>query len=202
MDDFNSNTTGSGNDDQATNSSGGNIISRIGRSSIKAANEIKEAVISTLPSTHPKVAKNKKQKAKKGQLSKQYIEDSKKVLITANTVFPFTPFPDTVIVDRTKVTIVQRTFFMTAKTISLRIEDILNVSTSVGPVFGSIRIATRVMSTVDHFEINYFWRRDAIQLKHVIQGYIIALHGERDIEHLSNEELIPMLSDLGHDSSA
>ena len=125
---------------------------------------------------------------------------SHEVLVSVNTVFPLTLFVDTVIVDRTKVTIIYRTFFFTSKTISVRIEDILNVTCSVGPFFGSVMISSRIMNSTDHFEIDKFWRYDAIMLKHVIQGYMIALHNKVDVDHLSREELFEHLVELGHES--
>ncbi len=125
---------------------------------------------------------------------------SHEVLVSVNTVFPLTFFIDTVIVDRTKVTIIYRTFFFTARTISIRIEDILNVTCSVGPFFGSVMISSRVMNSTDHFEVNRMWRHDATVLKHIIQGYMIALHNKVDTDQLSRDELIEHLTELGHES--
>lgn len=125
---------------------------------------------------------------------------SHEVLVSVNTVFPLTLFVDTIVVDRTKVTITYRTFFFTSKTISVRVEDVLNVSCSVGPFFGSVMISSRIMNSTDHFEVHKLWRYDAIMLKHVIQGYMIALHNKVDIEHLTREELFEHLSELGHES--
>ncbi len=127
------------------------------------------------------------------------VAKSNEVLATANTVFPFDLFPDTVTLDRTKVTIIKRSFFWSAEVISIRIEDILNVTTGVGPFFGSLTIASRVMSSVDHFTTNYFWRKDAIRLKHIVQGYVIAHHNKIEVSHLSQQDMIKTLSELGHD---
>lgn len=128
------------------------------------------------------------------------VRQSHQVLAIVRTVFPLTLFPDSIVVDRTKVTIIHRTFFWSADTISFQIEDILNVSASVGPFFGSLTVASRVMSTIDHFNVNYLWRRDAIALKHIIQGYIIAKHNHMDTDNLSQSELVATLSELGIDS--
>ena len=125
---------------------------------------------------------------------------SHEVLVSVNTVFPMTLFPSTVIVDRTKVTIISRTFFFTSKTISIRIEDILNVSCTLGPFFGSVVVSSRVMNSTDHFEIDLFWRHDAIRLKHIIQGYMIAQHNDVDISNLSRDELVEHLAELGHEN--
>lgn len=132
---------------------------------------------------------------------KKIVSQSHEVLISANTVFPLSLFPDTVTVDRTKVTITKRDFFWSSDVMSIRIEDVLNVSASVGPLFGSLTVASRVMSTIDHFQINHFWRNDAIRLKHMIQGYVIAQHNNIDTAHLSKKDLIATLLELGIDSN-
>lgn len=141
------------------------------------------------------------QKNKKEKDLKKIVTQSHEVLMAVNTVFPLTIFPDTVTVDRTKVTITRRDFFWTSDVMSIRIEDVLNVSASVGPLFGSLTVASRVMSTIDHFQINHFWRSDAIRLKHLIQGYVIAQHNNIDTAHLNRSELIDTLMELGHDSN-
>lgn len=131
---------------------------------------------------------------------RKVVKESSQVLASVRTVFPMTLFPDSVIVDRSKITIIKRDFFWTSRVISIQIEDILNIEAGVGPFFGSINIASRVMSSVDHFRIDYFWREDAIFLKHLIQGYAIAKHSKLDIGELTREELIETLTDLGEDT--
>jgi hypothetical protein len=146
-------------------------------------------------STNPKIPDAKEKDLK------MLVERSHEVLMSANTVFPISLFPDTVTVDRTKVTITRRDFFWSSDVLSIRIEDVLNVSASVGPLFGSLTLASRVMSTIDHFRISHLWRNDAIRLKHMIQGYVIAQHNKIDTAHLSKKELIDTLVELGHDTN-
>ena len=159
--------------------------------------------VSKRSSTKPPSTKNasNKQTAKEASDLKQIVSRSHEILASANTVFPLTLFPDTVTLDRTKVTITKRDFFWSSDVLSIRIEDVLNVSVSFGPLFGSLTIASRVMSTVDHFRIDHFWRHDAIRLKHIIQGYVIAQHNEIDTAHLAKNELTETLMELGHDSN-
>lgn len=132
---------------------------------------------------------------------KKTVNRSHEILMTANTVFPITLFPDSVTVDRTKVTITRRDFFWSSNVLSIRIEDVLNVQVSVGPFFGSLTIASRVMSTIDHFQINHLWRNDAIRLKHIIQGYVIAQHNSIETSHLDRNNLVETLIELGHDTN-
>ena len=163
---------------------------------------------SGVPQASQEAQKDKEKEVQKGSAKAESTEDlgkiirqSKEVLAEANTAFPITLFPDTVYVDRTKVTIIKRDFFWSSDTMSFRIEDVLNVSATLGPLFGSLTIASRVMSSVDHFQIKHFWRKDAINLKHIIQGYVIAQHNKIDVAHLSKDELVRTLRELGHDKS-
>ncbi len=133
--------------------------------------------------------------------TRQIVEKSHQVLAAARTVIlPINLFPDTVVVDRTKVTITKRSFFWSAEVITIRIEDVLNVTTSTGPFFGSLTISSRVMNSTDHYEINYFLRADAIHLKQIIQGYVICQHNQIETSHMEKQPLIDMLLEVGRDS--
>lgn len=131
---------------------------------------------------------------------KKMVKKSHEVLVSARTVFPITLFPHDIILDRTKITIIKRDFFWSSRVISIQIQDILNVSANIGPIFGSLTIASRVMNSIDHFEVNFLWRNDAIHIKQMIQGYAIAKHSNLDTDHLSKEEMIDTLTELGNDT--
>lgn len=132
---------------------------------------------------------------------RRIVQKSHQILAGAQTVIlPMNLFPDSVVIDRTKVTITKRTFFWTASVISIRIEDVLNVACSTGPIFGSLIISSRVMNSTDHYEIDYFWRKDAMYLKQIIQGYVIAQHNRIETSHLDRKELVNTLLELGSDS--
>lgn len=158
-------------------------------------------LILSQPVITPKAQLEAQKIGKKEESLKKIVTQSHEILMSANTVFPITLFPDTVTVDRTKVTITRRDFFWSSDVLSIRIEDVLNVQVSVGPLFGSLTIASRVMSTVDHFQIRHLWRSDAIRLKHIIQGYVIAQHNKIDTSHLDKKELIETIVELGTDSN-
>lgn len=128
------------------------------------------------------------------------VEKTHQILAYARTVvLPSNVFPDTVIVDRTKITITKRTFFWSSEVISIRIEDVLNVTASTGPFFGTLTISSRVMNSTDHYEINALFRRDALYLKQIIQGYVIAQHNQIQTSHLDKNELIKTLLEIGRE---
>jgi len=129
---------------------------------------------------------------------RQAINGSNQVLATANTVLSI--FPDTMVIDRAKVTIIKRTFFRMADIMSIRIEDILNVTCTVGPVMGTVTLTSRVLNADQTTTIGRFWRADAKRLKRIAQGYVIALQRSIDCSSLGTNELAAMLEKLGADN--
>lgn len=128
----------------------------------------------------------------------QAITGSNQILTSASTVFAM--FPDTVIIDRAKVTLIKRQFFRTAEVMSMRIEDVLNATCTVGPFFGTLSITSRVLNDDQTSTIGMFWRSDAKRLKRVLQGYAIALERKIDCSSLETSELSRMLERLGADN--
>jgi hypothetical protein len=110
----------------------------------------------------------KEKELKAADTLKKLVKRSHQILASSRTVFPMTLFPDSIVVDRSKMSIIKRNFFWSSTVISFQIEDVLNVSCAVGPLFGSLTIASRVMSSVDHFTINYLWRGDAMFMKAIL----------------------------------
>ncbi|MBP9852876.1 MAG: hypothetical protein QG629_698 [Patescibacteria group bacterium] len=127
------------------------------------------------------------------------IAGSTAILVQSSTVPLLTLFPDTFSLDRAKLTITKRWFFRMAEVTSLRIEDVLSVSSTVGPFFGSVKIVGRVMNTEQAHEIGPFWRGDAEKIKRITHGYIIALQRRIDVSSLETKELAKMLDKLGCD---
>jgi hypothetical protein len=118
------------------------------------------------------------------------------IIFTAKTVSPFVLFPDSISMDRQQLTIVHRSFFSTANTISVRIEDVLNIESNVGPFFGSIHIFSKFF-TNDIKSISFLSRTNALKTQRLIQGYMIAHHRKIDCSTIEKNQLIILLNDLG-----
>lgn len=130
---------------------------------------------------------------------KRAIKGSESILAQASTVPLLTFFPDTISLDRAKLTVTDRYFFRMAKVSSLRVEDILSVNSTVGPFFGSVKVVGRVMNAEQTHEVGPLWRADAERIKRIIHGYVIALQRRIDVSKLSTSELASMLDQLGCD---
>jgi hypothetical protein len=127
-------------------------------------------------------------------------EESQEELYNATTVFPFTLFPHSICVDRQKISIIHRSFFRTANIISVKIGDVLNVETRVGPFFASLRIYSKYF--VDNYhEMHYLTRNDAANLHKLLQGYMIANEKEIDCSKVDRDQLIVLLNELGEPSA-
>lgn len=123
-------------------------------------------------------------------------ETASDVLMTATTVFPFTLFPDTVTIDRIKVTINRRLFFGVEKVTSIQVEDILNAEANAGPLLGSVKLWTRFFADKP-LRVNYLTAEDAREIQQILQGYIIVRHKKIDCTKIEKHELVKLLRELG-----
>lgn len=122
------------------------------------------------------------------------------ILFQADSIFPFILFPDTVTLDREKLTIANRLFFRVAKITSVPIADILSVEADVGPFFGSVHLTSRYFFT-NVRSIKFLSRHNAVKLQRLLQGYIIAYQRKVDCTNIGTKDLIILLNDLGQGSS-
>lgn len=139
--------------------------------------------------------KKKTSSAKQPKLAAIAVK-SHDILFKANTIFPFTLFPDTVTLDREKLSFANRFFFQVAKITSVPVRDILSVEADIGPFFGSVHTRSRFFIT-NPKSIRWLWRSDAEKLQRLLQGYIIAHEQEIDCDDIEKTKLVAMLNDLG-----
>lgn len=127
---------------------------------------------------------------------KHLAMDAEDVLLKAEAVFPFDFFPDSIHIDRLKVSITRRSFFWVEEVISINIEDILNVESDMGPFFGTIKLYSRFFDKKP-LTISYLTRSDTFRIKYLLQGYIIARNQNIDCSTISTKELKQLLYRLG-----
>ncbi len=132
----------------------------------------------------------------RGSRKAKKIELPKKNLLKISTVFPFDLLPDTITLDREKLTVVNRTFFGSAKIISTPYKDILSVELEVGPFLGNVIIKTRFFEN-EPLTVSLLTKADAYKLKNLLAGYIIATQNNEDFSQLSDKQLVEKLSSLG-----
>jgi hypothetical protein len=123
-------------------------------------------------------------------------EKAQDVLFEADTVFPLTLFPDTITLDREKLTVATRAFFRTAKIVSVPVSSISSAEVDVGPFFASLHMASKFF-VQNTYSVNYLKRRDAAKLHKLLQGFIIAQEKKIDVTDINKQDLCMLLEDLG-----
>jgi hypothetical protein len=130
----------------------------------------------------------------------ELTERTQDILFEADTVFPFTLFPDTVTLDREKLTFTERFFWRVARITSVPVSEILSCQANLGPFFGSINLVFSFFAD-NQRTIKFLWRDDAKELQRMLHGYIIAHKREINTTNVSVEDLKVMLKELGQGAS-
>ena len=131
----------------------------------------------------------------------ELTEKSQDILYEASTVWPFTLFPDTITLDREKLTIANRLFWRTANITSTPISEVMSCEANVGPFFGSLHLTFRFFAD-NQRTLNFLSRHDAEEMQRLIHGYIIAHRREVDCSNVNKEDLKKLLLELGQGASS
>ena len=127
-------------------------------------------------------------------------DTASEVLLKVDSVFPLMLFPDTLSVDRQKLTITHRSFFNTQIT-NVQICDIQIIEADVGPFFGSLRItSTQFSGTV--YKIHFLTRNDVIRAQRLLQGFVVAKEKDIDCSSIGRIKLTSLINDLGRGNSS
>jgi hypothetical protein len=124
---------------------------------------------------------------------------TERTLLLAKAVFPFELFPDTLRIDRQKITVIHNDFLKMAHTTSIRLKDLGNVEVVLGPFFGTI-ILTSLYYRNNTQTINFLTRNDAIHAHRLLQGFMVAHNANIDTDNISEEDLIELLYRIGNEN--
>lgn len=96
------------------------------------------------------------------------------VLFRTKTVFPFDFFPDDLVIDSEKVSVIIRDFFGSAQIHSVPIKHISDLSVDHSLFFATLHILPGRVFQNQVMSIRHLKKRDAIRARNIIQGLIIA----------------------------
>lgn len=160
----------------------------------------KSAVKTAKSDSGNKGGKSKSANKTDQQKLERAVRESCEAIIEVKTVFPFTLFPNTITIDRHKLTLTYRSFFNAEESISVPIPNLKNIQASLDPFFGSLVI------TSDHFvnntqEIKFLKREDAKEIQRLVQGAMIANTEKIDVSKVEVPQLKKLLHELGSANS-
>ncbi len=124
------------------------------------------------------------------------VDKSSDVLVKVSTVFPFTLFTNDVIVDPYKVNIIFREFFYSQHIHSILVKDILDIVVETSLFFATVKIVDQgyVENSVN---ITYLKKADALKLRKIIQGLVIAHRQAIDLSVLHPDNIRDKVEELG-----
>ena len=124
-------------------------------------------------------------------------------ILRTKTVFPFTLFPDTLVIDTTKVTFARKQLFATEYVVTIPLKDLSDVTMQTVIFLGSLIIKYMPQSnspgmnqSVD-IRVANLKRKDAIKAKNILKGVLVAKAEEIDIAKLPPEEVVMVLEKFG-----
>ena len=124
------------------------------------------------------------------------VNKAQNILIKSKAVFPFDMFPDSITIDRQKLTVVHRNFFNVKQTVSVQHCDIKNIQADIGPFLGSLTV------TSEHFinniqTVKYLPKRDVLAIQQLVQGFIVANSQNIEMTNIDDKKLVELLNQLG-----
>ncbi|MBI3954649.1 hypothetical protein HY333_01255 [Candidatus Collierbacteria bacterium] len=118
-------------------------------------------------------------------------------LYRLSTVFPFDFFPDTIIIDLAKVSLVTRVFFFTERIHSVFIQDILDVFIETSLFFATLNIVDQGF-VENLITIRYLKKDQAIKARRIIQGLVVARKQGIELSALiPTSDLVSKLENIG-----
>lgn len=130
------------------------------------------------------------------EMLKNAVEKAEKILIKSKAIFPFDFFPDSITIDRQKLTIVHRNFWGVKNTISVHHSDVKNIEASIGPFMGSVTI-TSMNFTNNTQTVKYLPKDDVLKIQQLVQGFIVANDEKIETNDIDDNTLVDLLTKLG-----
>lgn len=129
-------------------------------------------------------------------------------LVKVSTVVPFNPWPNTLVVDEVKVSVIDLKFFETEVVQTLLIKDITDVFVSKIPFFAAINISggeykpfpngtAKTGQSLGMLQIKFLSHKDADLARRIILGLIIFNDRKVDTSKLEINDLRKQAEELG-----
>lgn len=142
-----------------------------------------------------------KEESKSLDKFKDFVSKSDNKILEIKSFVLFDLFPDKLIIDTERVSVVTTHFFASEKIHSVFISDITDVLVRYTLMFASLTIVDKNFRE-NEIKVNHLLRKDAIAAREVIEGLLIAKKNGIDTEAISQQaDYIEKLRKLGSTTS-
>lgn len=126
----------------------------------------------------------------------EMVKMTEEPILQIQTVFPFVIFPNEIIVDVNKVSIIYRQFFYSKQVHSVLIKDISDVIVETNLFFATLKIVD-IGYTENSIDINYLKRKEGGLARRIIQGLVMAHKHGIDLTKVDKKNLVNQIESLG-----
>lgn len=137
-----------------------------------------------------------KEETKDKKKFSELLKNTQQVLFRAASVFPFEFFPDEIMIDVGKVSIVERIFFFSECFHSIAINSIKDIAIETSILFATLNIVPDGYPN-NPLTIKYLKKGDAIKARKIIQGLLIASKENVDPGVLAIHNLPKKIEEIG-----
>lgn len=124
------------------------------------------------------------------------VRGCRRMLFRISAIFPFDLFPDEIIIDECKVSVVFREFFFSDDIHSINIEQIRDVDVETGPFFAKLQIVPDGYPSKPLI-VRYLSKKQAYRARSIIQGLMVAKRNNIDLGKIDEPDLAGKLESLG-----
>lgn len=124
-------------------------------------------------------------------------------IMRAKSVWPFTLFTDTLVIDTTKVTIAHKQLFATEYVATIPLKDLADVNIQTVMFLGTLLVKympqseSPGMTQPVEVRIPNLTRENAVRAKNILKGALVAKAEEIDIAKLPPDEVVKVLEKFG-----
>ncbi len=117
-------------------------------------------------------------------------------LLKVSSIFPFHLFPDKLIIDREKISLIRRHSLLNKKVFPILISDLKTVTLNTSLLFGSLQFEIAGYETNPE-PLIFLPKRKAVKAKRIIEALIIFKSKNIDVSKISNKKLINKCLSIG-----
>jgi hypothetical protein len=121
---------------------------------------------------------------------------SNDILFKCQTVFPFDFFPDTIVIDKTKVNIVFKMFFWSETVHSIMLKNIKDIQVDSNVFFATLTIIPDVY-VGQATSVSYLHKSCALEARRIIQGLMLCYREGLDISDLDTRDIKGKIETVG-----
>ena len=141
-------------------------------------------------------AKYKSKTEAESQKLDKLVSSSSTVIFSAKTVFPFTFFPNEIVITLADVSVVYTEFLSSKQLRSVPISKIAEVIVETGFMFAKLKLVDKEFSQMS-IEVDYLSLKDAMRAKRLIQGLMVAVKENIDLVQIKDEHLEEKIEEIG-----